>query len=136
MKVMPKLVQALFQLLEDDRFKKPDSDELDPTKITYLDSIKVFRRSGIREEHIFTDMRDLITAEIGFGIATIMNGGGPANPENTVRYEGVTALLKLWRDIVACQTDLEDEQRRERARLREGADAEQAGGGAKKKEEL
>lgn len=132
MKTMPKLVQALLKLLGDDRFKKPDSDEIDLTKITYLDAIEVFTTSGVTEENVFSDVRDMVLAEISFGLATIMNGGGPANPENTVRYEGLTALLKLWRETVACRADLEEEEHRERTRLREGADMELAGeqGGA------
>jgi len=125
MKTMPKLVQALIKLLGDDKFKKPDSDEIDLTKVTYLDAIEVFTSSGVTAENVISDVRDMALAEISFGIATIMNGGGPANPENTLRYEGVTALLKLWRETMACQADLEMEESRERDRLREGSESEE-----------
>ena len=120
METTAKLVQALVKLLEDKRFKKPDSDEIDPTKITYVAAIEAFTKSGITEEDVLSDIRSLALAEISFGVATILNGGGPVNPGNTLRYEGIAAILKLWRETVACQADLEEEQRRERERLREG----------------
>ena len=126
MKTLPKLVQALTRLMGMDQFKKPDSDEVDLTKITYRDTIEAFASAQVEESHVFSDVRDLVLAEIGFGIANILDKGGPTNPENTLHYEGITALLKLWRETVACQTDLDREQRRDRKRLREEAKHEHA----------
>lgn len=124
MKTPPKLVEALSALLDDDRFKNADTNEIDIAKITYLDAIGKFKATGIQETDIFTDVRDLVIAEIGFGIAQRLLDGGPAKVENTLRYEGLAALLGLWRAVVACQADLDEEQRRNRERMREGAHQE------------
>lgn len=125
MKTQSKLVLALVKLLDDDRFKNPDTNEIDISKITYVDAIEAFQAAGLSEPEIFQDARDLIMAEMAFGISQRLRDGGPANQENTLRYEGLTALLKLWREVVACQADLEEEERRNRERLREGAHEEE-----------
>jgi len=107
-----KLVKVVSAFLERDHLKNPETNEIDPTKITYRDIIEVFSGAGIREEDIFTEIRDTISAELAYGLSLVLREGGPTNADNTLRYEGVTAALKLWREVVACQADLEEEARR------------------------
>lgn len=80
-------------------------EPLDYSAVTYTDVVEALEGAGVRDEGVLEEFRKLLIAEIAFGISNTMRGG-PANPVNTLRYEGITALVGLYRDVLGALADL------------------------------
>jgi hypothetical protein len=92
--------------------KDPENDQIHPEKLTYQQVSEALAGAGVTPEDILWDLRDALLVDVALGFSMAVNGGGPANPENTLRYEGGHALIKFFREVVGAMGDLAYEKRR------------------------
>jgi hypothetical protein len=103
---MAKLEMAISALR-----KKHENGEgiVDGSQISYKEILEILSETRIREIEIFQNLRDLIVSEIAYGLGMHLGESGPERPEHTLQYEGVTALVQLFNEVLKVQKRLRNE---------------------------
>ena len=103
MSLLNKVIDALVL----SRCPLPENKDEPPdySAVTYTDVVEALEGAGVRDGDVMEEFRKMLIAEIAFGISNTMRGG-PANPLNTLRYEGISALVGLYRDVLGALSDL------------------------------
>jgi hypothetical protein len=97
-------------------------DPVDLSPVSYVDVIEALEGANIKDLDVLNEFRKLIVAEIAFGAINTLEGG-PANAANTLRYEGISVLVRLYRDVLEAISVLRRNEHDEQGAAKEPGEA-------------